>query len=136
MARQSAADRRAAEAAEREKQAKELAEFQEKVLPVRILELLAKAEQRGDVRASVHNPPGGGLRVQFCFSPEDEHSSYAFEPILRLTSEPYEVDAVVQQFIQLEARDAERLRKRQVAQEAYDLLSPEQREALGVRKPY
>lgn len=134
MAKESKADRIAREAIEREVADKEKAAFRA-TLPLKFLQMIAKAHARGDVRAEVFDHPEGGIHVKFKF-PAPSDSSYEREETLWLDSEPWDVESVQAEFTRLDEEARERARIRQIAQEAYDLLSQAQRDALGVRKPY
>jgi hypothetical protein len=129
-----AANRRLTEKLNQERQVLEQAAFRA-TLPLRLLQLLAKAQGRSDTQANLYDHPDAGLRIEFKFraAPGQEFEQ---EEVLRLTSEPWEIDAVEVQFDRLDAEELERARIRMVAQEGYDLLSPEQRKALGVHRPF
>jgi DNA repair exonuclease SbcCD ATPase subunit len=120
--------------AQAEKEAVELKEFQEKVLPLKILELMARTNNFGGVYANVKKEDGE-LSVEFTFpSTQDD---YRVERVLTLKSEPYEVDQVDYEFQALEERMEKARKKLKTAQEVYDSLSQEQRDAIGLKaRPY
>jgi hypothetical protein len=140
MPREKAAERKAREALEREEEQKRKEAFQA-TLPLKLLQLLAKAQARHDVNTSVHDDPVGGLRVNFAFPPPPPtEETYCGEgpvehTLYHLSSEPYEVDAVEWEFKRLEDEARAAAEKRRIAQDVYDRLTPEEREATGLRRP-
>lgn len=150
MPKTTAADRKALRAEEEKKAALKKAAFAA-TLPLKLLLLMARAEDRSDVTYAVHNPEGGDLQVAFSFHAagrsvdrayrgdddfRNDDSNDADVRRLYLTSEEWEVQGVDAEFETREAADRERARLRQVAKDAWELLSEEQRTALGVRRPF
>lgn len=134
MPRETKADREIREKAEREQAEREKAAFRA-TMPLRFLKLQARAQARQDVETAVHEHAVGCFRleVQFPCAPNQDRGSR--QESLFLSSEPWEVEAVERMFDALDEEDRERERKHQAAVEAYDRMSPEDRIALGVRKP-
>lgn len=137
MGKETAAQRKAREAEEHAAREREKAAFAA-TLPPRFLQLIARAEARHDVSAKVFDPKDGVLRVEFTFpsQPCIEYDHDGSSHTLYLTSESYEVDAVDKEFQMLEEAEREAARKRKIAQDVYDRLSPEEREATGIRRPH
>lgn len=88
-------------------------------LPLTLLKLLAKAQGYDGVEATLHDYADAGLSVEFKFRPSEGAECEQVE-VLRLTSEPREVNVVKNAFERLERFDAEgleRARVRKFAQE-------------------
>lgn len=137
--RETAAARREREALEREEEQKRKEAYQATV-PLKLLQLLAKAQACHDVETSVYDDPVGGVRVKFSFPPlagdfdtfgGDERVDFT---VYHLSSEPYEVNAIEAQFNRLEEEALAAAHKLKVARETYDNLSQEARDALGLRR--
>lgn len=137
--RENAAARKEREAREREEEQKRKEAFQATV-PLKLLQLIAKAQACHDVQTLVYDDPEGGVRVNFSFPPlastvddfgGDERININ---VYHLSSEPYELDAVEGHFNRLKEEALAAARKRKLAQETYDNLTPEAREALGLHR--
>lgn len=139
--RESAAARKEREAREREESQKQKEAFQATV-PLQLLKLLAKAQARNDVDTSVYDDPVGGVRVKFSFKPMEKDSDAFGDDerveftVYHMANDPYDIQAVEGHFNRLEEYALEAARKLKRAQDAYDRMSPEDREALGLlRRP-
>lgn len=135
MARESKADRQIREKAESEQAELERAAFRA-TMPLRFLKLQARAQARQDVETTVIEHAVGCFRleVRFPCAPDQHRGERQLESLF-LSSELWEVEAVERMFDALDEEDRERERKYKAAVEAYDRMSPEDRIALGVRKP-
>jgi hypothetical protein len=132
-------------AARKQREALELAdeikreEAYQAALPLKLLQLLAKAHAHPDVQATVHDHPEGGLCVEFSFPPLPDTSDHFSGDdrveltIYHLRMEPYLVEAVEGHFHRIEEEALAEARTLKIAQEAYDNLSQVQRDALGLR---
>lgn len=135
MPKETAADRKLREAREREEAEKKAAEYAVK-LPAILLRYIAWAQSRHDVEVKVkyHDQVPGGSTVTFKFAAK-ENAFFQREIAIEPTTEEWEVQELQKAFEDLEAQDAERARKHALAKAAYEKLSPEEREALGVKVP-
>lgn len=115
-----------------EKEAAELKKFQETVLPFKIIELMARANAIGSVSAyPTMAKESREVMVKFSFPTSIEN--YRSEKVLTFQSQPYDVEEVEQEFNMLEERENQRREKLKMAQEVYDSLTPQQREAIGMK---
>lgn len=135
MPKESAADRKLREDREREEAEKKAAEYALK-LPAILLRYIAWAQSRHDVevRVKYHDQVPGGSSVTFQFASKPD-ALYPRKITIEPTTEEWEVQELQKAFEDLEAQDAERERKRALAKTAYEKLSPEEREVLGVKAP-
>lgn len=139
--KETAAARKEREALEQAEAKKQLEAFRATV-PLKLLQLLAKAQTRHDVDTSVYDDPIGGIRVKFSFPPMaanaddfggDERLEFT---AYHLANDPYDIQAIEGQFERLEQEALMAARKLKVAQAAYDNMDSETREALGLmRRP-
>lgn len=141
MPKETAAQRKEREALERAEEQKRKEAYQA-TLPLKLLQLLAKAQARHDVTTAVFDDPEGGLRVEFNFPPvpaTDENNYCGSEGeqylLYHLSSEAYQVEFVEQEFERLEKQDAEAAENRRIAQGVWDRLTPKEREVTGIRRP-
>jgi hypothetical protein len=105
--------------------------------PLRLLKLIARAEayRHDNVSCivydgvSVENDTTSPLlRAVFSF----DHDGYNNEQILYLISEDWEYEHIESLLNAIDEKKAEAERKRKIAREAYDSLTPEQRAALNL----
>lgn len=135
VTRVTAAERREKEAAQRRKsEAEQLAKKIElrTRAPLLMLKAMARAEKHSNI--TIHDGETGFettdkplFRVEIRFHQEDDSA------ILYLTSDEWDFQQIHNTVDTLEAEIAERERKRLVAREAYDKLSLDERDALGLR---
>lgn len=138
MPRETKEQRMESKRLEQERQNVENVEFLA-ALPMTVFRLMARVQKRYDVSTTVSDTDGQ-LCVKFCFD-AGAVTPYATEAKVFLrTNYEWEmqdaVDEVTRRLDELNAADAEAARLRNVAQNAYDSLSDEQRAALGLtRRP-
>lgn len=131
MARKTAAERKEEQRVELEKQEQAMLAYKS-TLPFNLLTMMARIGNRSDVSYTVEASQTGAITVEFTFA----CAHYPDIFCISLTSFEWEVEEVERRITELEDADREKLRMRQIAKDAYELLTEEQRVALGVAKPY
>ena len=124
-------ERNAFELAERERQRTEARVKFTAELPLKLLQLMARAHPYAKCYAKPR-PEGvalSGFTVHFEFH---ENAGDGYE--LSLMSEEWEVASLADALDELEEKKAMAAAKRKLAAETWDVLTPEQREALGLSK--
>lgn len=107
--------------------------------PLRILKLLARAANYPEATFRVidgstdpNDLETPQLRVEYTI--QRTGNEYAHDGhVYLMESEEYEFKSIESMFDSIDLEKAEAARKRKIAQEAYDVLSEEQRDALGLR---
>jgi hypothetical protein len=140
-------DRKAkrAEKALKDQQARELAQQESNIknaqfmaeLPIRIFKLMARANSRHNVTVEVKGGTKDNLlRAEFYFREDGDRDVRAQIVYLEYFSEGmiWEVPDLETKFDDMDAADAEAARLRALAQETYDSLTDDQRNALGLRR--
>lgn len=107
--------------------------------PLRLLQLMARAEKYAEANYAVfegRTAPEATeekpLRVQFTFVNDE----YTDEETLSVFSEDWELDQIEQRFNAFDEARAAELKRIETARNVYDNLSQEQRDAIGLlRRP-
>lgn len=132
MAKQTAAQRREAEELARQERIAAAEKFKREEAPMLLLMTMARASDLGvDYNFS---GPVASMKLTLKFSRYDERNeNWVDEEELTLDSDQWAFERTVGLFDEIVRERAEKARKQELARQTYDKLSPEEREALGLK---
>jgi len=132
MAKQTAAQRREAEELARQERIAAAEKFKREEAPMLLLTTMARANELG-VDYNFRGP-ATNMKLTLKFSRYDEREeNWIDEEELTLDSEKWTFERVDGLFDEIVRDREEKARKLELARQTYDKLSPEEREALGLK---